>query len=77
MHRFCLRFLYDNDLLGADTTIIDEEDQLDYLSTILNSIRAADVKDFLDKAAYIYQKAPRPPRMADSPPIATVYRCRL
>lgn len=56
MHRFCLRFLYDNDLLGADATVIDEEDQLDYLSTILNSIRAADVKDFLDKAAYIYQK---------------------
>lgn len=56
MHRFCLRFLYDNGIIGSDTSVLDEEDQLDYLTTILDDVRPSAVTDFLTKAAYLYQK---------------------
>lgn len=55
MHRFCLRFLYENEIVNADTTVIDEEDRLDFLVTILDRPTAANVNDFLTKAAYVYQ----------------------
>ena len=56
MHRFCLRFLYDNGIIGSDTSVLDEEDQLDYLTTILDDVRPSAITDFLTKAAYLYQK---------------------
>ncbi len=56
MHRFCLRFLFENNILGADTTVLDEEDQFEYLSTILATTSPRRIKDFLSKAAYLYQR---------------------
>ena len=55
MHRFCLRFLFCNNILEADTSVLDEEDQADYLATILPNPTAARIKDFLTKASYLYQ----------------------
>lgn len=56
MHRFCLSFLYKNNILDADTSVLDEEDQLDFLATILERPTPDRVKDFLTKAAYLYQQ---------------------
>lgn len=55
IHRFCLRFLYVNGLIQPDTSILDEEDQLDYLLSSFGISKANDVKAFLEAAAYIYQ----------------------
>ena len=55
IHRFCLRFLYVNGLISPDTSILDEEDQLDYLLSSFGISKAKDVKAFLEAAAYIYQ----------------------
>ena len=55
IHRFCLRFLHANKLISPDATVIDEEDVTDYLKTALGICQPAAVKDFLDKAMYVYQ----------------------
>lgn len=56
MHRFCLRFLYENDIIAADTSIIAEEDRDEYIASLLNVYPASrDIQDFLTKAAYVYQ----------------------
>lgn len=55
MHRFCLQFLYRNNIISADTSVLDEDDRLDLLATILPDKRNAAVTDFLTKAAYVYQ----------------------
>ena len=55
IHRFCLRFLHVNGLISPDTSILDEEDQLEYLLTTFGISKADDVKAFLEAAAYIYQ----------------------
>lgn len=54
MHRFCLRFLFANALVPAETNVLDDEDRLEFLSTI-GIIKAADVKDFTDKCIATYQ----------------------
>lgn len=56
MHRFCLSFLYNNGILDADTSVLDEEDQIDFLSTILDNPAPGNIKDFLLKAACLYQQ---------------------
>lgn len=56
MHRFCLRFLTVNELIEADTSVLDEEDRNQILATILPDTRAAAINSFLNKAAYVYQK---------------------
>ena len=55
IHRFCLRFLYVNGLIAPDTSVLDEEDLLDYLLTSFGISKSDDVKNFLESAAYIYQ----------------------
>jgi len=55
IHRFCLRFLYVNGLIEPDTSVLDEEDLLDYLLTSFGISKSDDVKNFLESAAYIYQ----------------------
>ncbi len=47
IHRFCLRFLHVNGLISPDTSILDEEDQLEYLLTTFGISKADDVKAFL------------------------------
>lgn len=55
MHRFCLSFLYNNNILDADTSVLDEEDQTDFLSTIIERPTPSRIKDFLSKSANLYQ----------------------
>lgn len=56
MHRFCLSFLYENNIIAADTSIIAEEDRNEYIASLLNVYPSArDIQDFLTKAAYVYQ----------------------
>lgn len=37
LHRFCINFLYDNELIPIDTGIIDDTDQAEIVSEILNN----------------------------------------
>lgn len=57
MHRFCLRFLTTNELIAADTSVLDEQDRDEYLATLLPYHSQAAINDFLCKAAFIYQKS--------------------
>lgn len=56
IHRYCLRFLFENELVAPDTGILDEEDRDDFLAT-LGLASASDVRNFMNKAMYIYQTA--------------------
>lgn len=56
IHRYCLRFLFENELIAPDTGILDEEDRDEFLAT-LGLVTASDVRDFTNKAMYIYQTA--------------------
>lgn len=55
IHSFCLRFLHANRLIAPDATVIDEEDAADYIENTLDIKGARAVRDFLDKAAFIWQ----------------------
>ncbi|MCM1066581.1 MAG: UvrD-helicase domain-containing protein [Muribaculaceae bacterium] len=55
MHRFCLRFLYENGIIPQETTVLDEEDRREVLAS-LGVVRAMDVKNFLDMYAFEYQR---------------------
>lgn len=35
LHRFCIRFLYDNSIVPIDTGLMDDTDQLDYICEVL------------------------------------------
>lgn len=54
MHRFCLRFLYTNRLIDADTAVMDEEDQEEYLRTVLGLGSEKAIRDFLNKKEYLF-----------------------
>lgn len=54
MHRFCLRFLYANGLIGADTTVMDEEDQTEFLAETFGLTTEKAVRDFLNKKEYLF-----------------------
>lgn len=55
IHSFCFRFLHANRIAGPDVSVMDEEDVTDYLDTAFGIKEARAIKDFLDKAAYVYQ----------------------
>ena len=55
IHRFCLRFLFENEIIPADTSVLDEEDCHEFLASSLSLFRAADIKEFFAKAAFLYQ----------------------
>lgn len=57
IHRFCLHFLYRNELLDPDTSILDEEDLHDFLASTFGLHKAAEVRDFTEKVAFLYQSA--------------------
>lgn len=56
IHRFCLRFLFENQLLSAETGVLDDEDRREFLESI-GICTAQQVKDFDAKAKYLYQTA--------------------
>lgn len=56
IHRFCLRFLYANGMVKPETSVLDEEDQREFLTNILGMRTAFEIKDFLNKKAYVYQR---------------------
>lgn len=55
MHRFCLRFLHQNRLIPADTSVLDEDDQLEFLLDVLRIPNEYAAASFLKTAAYLYQ----------------------
>lgn len=55
IHSFCFRFLHANRLISPDTSVIDEEDVRAYLASSFGMETQAEIKEFLDKAAYVYQ----------------------
>lgn len=55
IHKFCLQFLFRNNLIPSDTNIIDEEDRAEYLADEFDLTSKADVKDFCNLCTYIYQ----------------------
>ncbi len=56
IHRFCIRFLYDNLFLPSRTSIIDEEDRDLWLAENLGLRRLTDRKQVLDIAMLLYQQ---------------------
>lgn len=66
LHRFCIRFLFENSLLPLDTTIIDEMDQDEILTALVYPEEADnpqgkhfspnEIKKVTDAAAYLYEK---------------------
>lgn len=56
IHRFCLRFLHQNGIIKPETSVLDEEDQREFLMDVLGMRTANEIKDFLYKKAYIYQR---------------------
>lgn len=62
IHRFCLRFLFENRLLPEDTVIFDEEDRDEYLTETLGLHRAGDRDAFLRAYSQIYQEEHDHPR---------------
>lgn len=55
IHKFCLQFLFRNNLIPADTNIIDEEDRAEYLAEEFEITSKTDVKDFCNLCTYLYQ----------------------
>lgn len=55
MHRFCLRFLFANHLLDAETSVMDEDDQKDFLREYAGTETDAQLREFLLKKAFVYQ----------------------
>lgn len=56
IHKFCLQFLFRNQLIASDTNIIDEEDRAEYLAAEFGLTSKADVKDFCNLNTYLYQR---------------------
>lgn len=55
LHRFCLRFLHLNNLVPTDMSVLDEDDQVEFLREILHIPTAKAAADFLRIASYLYQ----------------------
>lgn len=58
IHRFCITFLYENEIIPIDTGIIDDADQLEYLADVAGNTKLEtwDIKNILDYACYIREK---------------------
>lgn len=56
IHRFCIRFLYENSLLPDDATVIDEDDRDLWLSEALGIKRAFERKQVLDTGILLYEQ---------------------
>lgn len=57
LHRFCVRFLFDNDLVPLDAAIIDEEDQKDIINEIAGyELKANEINTITALASQIVHK---------------------
>ncbi len=56
LHRFCIRFLYANNIISPDTTILDEDDQELFLSQELGLGNARWRNEVLSTAAELYMQ---------------------
>jgi DNA helicase-2/ATP-dependent DNA helicase PcrA len=58
LHRFCIRFLYDNSIVPIDTGLMDDTDQLDYICEVLNKEQPAywEVSGILNTAGAIREE---------------------
>ena len=60
LHRFCIRFLFENEIVSLDTGIIDDTDQEFEIAAIINpnysSIRAYELKGVLDYTNMLFEK---------------------
>lgn len=54
IHRFCLGFLITNNLVDENTSVLDEEDQLEFFADTLGLRYERDIRDFLKKKAYVF-----------------------
>lgn len=57
IHRFCSRFLYANNIISPDTSILDEEDVASFFSEELNINTAAQRYEVTSHGVYLYEKA--------------------
>lgn len=55
IHRFCRRFLLANGLIAAETGIMDEDDQMEYLASTFGITHPTDAANFRKAAARVYQ----------------------
>lgn len=55
LHRFCLRFLHYNHLVPHDMSVLDEDDQLEFLIDVLHIPNEWAASNFLRMASYLYQ----------------------
>ena len=58
LHRFCINFLYDNNIVPIDTGILDDTDQNDVLAEMLNTTepKSWDVKGILDYSCKLVEE---------------------
>lgn len=58
LHRFCINFLYDNNIVPIDTGILDDVDQNDVLAEMLNTTepKSWDVKGILDYSCKLMEE---------------------
>lgn len=56
IHRFCIRFLYDNAIVPDGTTVIDEDDRDMWLAEAMGIKRAFERKQVLDTGILLYQQ---------------------
>jgi len=56
IHRFCIRFLYDNALLPDDVSVMDEEDRDMWLSESLGLRRVIDRKQVIDTYILLFEQ---------------------
>lgn len=58
LHRFCINFLYENNIVPIDTGILDDTDQIDIISEMLNvsEPNSWDVKGILDYSCKLQEE---------------------
>ena len=58
LHRFCIRFLFDNNIVPIDTGLLDDTDQLDYICEVLKTEQPKgwDVMGILNTACAIREE---------------------
>lgn len=56
LHRFCVRFLIDNELIPLNATIIDDEDQIEIISGFYSYVpQTWEIRGVIQQAVYDYQ----------------------
>ena len=56
IHRFCSKFLFDNNIVGPTTTILDEDDTLSVINSVSDYIEAGEESPEVVKLDFVQQK---------------------